>query len=37
MYNNLRIEIEEYLKKYPPALWLYKMLMQAGDVYEICA
>ena len=33
MYNNLRIEIEEYLKKYPPALWLYKMLIQAGDVY----
>lgn len=33
MYNNLRIEIEEYLKKYPPALWLYEMLIQAGDVY----
>lgn len=33
MYSNLRIEIEEYLKKYPPALWLYKMLIQAGDVY----
>ena len=33
MYNNLRIEIEEYLKKYPPALWIYEMLIQAGDVY----
>ena len=33
MYNDIKIEIEKYLEKYPPAMRVYKTLMQVGDVY----
>ena len=33
MHNNIKIEIERYLEKYPPAMRVYKMLIQAGNVY----
>ena len=30
MYNDIKIEIEKYLEKYPPAMRVYKTLMQVG-------
>lgn len=35
MYNNIKAEIEKYLKKYPLAIYIYKQLIQIGDVYAM--
>ena len=35
MQNNICKEIEKYLTKYPPALMVFRMLLEAGEVYAI--
>lgn len=35
MGSNIKIEIEKYLEKYPPALELFKILLKTGEVYAV--